>query len=93
MTWNSANGLRLNLDLQWVDDRYILNPRYASGEVQVSAYLLANVKLGIPLRWFGIRADGSIFVFGENLADQDYEYRIGYPMPGRMFQVGLDIGF
>lgn len=93
MTWNSANGMQLNLDIQWVDDRYILNPRFASGEVKVSAYLLANAKIGIPLRRLGIRTDGSIFVFGENLTDQDYEYRIGYPMPGRMIQVGLDLEF
>ncbi len=93
MTWNSARGLRLNLDIQWIDDRFILNPRFAAGEIEVSAYFLANAKLGIPLRWLGIRTDGSIFVFGENLTDEDYEYRIGYPMPGRMLQFGLEIGF
>ena len=93
MTWNTSGGLGLNLDLQWVDDRYILNPRFAAGEVKVDAYFLGNAKLGIPLRWLGIRNNGSIFVFGENLTDEDYEYRMGYPMPGRMIQIGLEIDF
>jgi len=76
-----------------VDDRYVLNPRFASGEVSVESYFLANAKLAVPWRWLGLDLDGSIFVFGENLTDTEYQYRIGYPMPGRMIQVGVDVGF
>jgi outer membrane cobalamin receptor len=91
LAWSSARGWNLNVDLQWVDDRYVLNPRYAAGEVEVGAYFLANARLSLPLRWLGIHGDGSIFIFGENLTGEEYEYRVGYPMPGRMVQVGLDI--
>ena len=92
-TWSGSSGWRLNVDLQWVDDRYVLNPRYASGEVAVESYFLANAKLSAPWRWLGLELDGSLFVVGENLTDEAYQYRLGYPMPGRQIQVGVDIGF
>jgi iron complex outermembrane receptor protein len=92
-TWLGPGDWRLNLDLQWVDDRFILNPRYASGPVAVDGYLLANARVDLPWRLLGLELDGSIFVFGENLLDEDYEHRLGYPMPGRMVQLGVAIGF
>jgi iron complex outermembrane receptor protein len=93
LTWTAAAGWRLNLDLQWVDERFILNPRYAAGDVVVDGYLLANAKLGVPWRLLGLDLDGSLFLFGENLGDEDYQHRLGYPMPGRMVQIGVDVGF
>jgi iron complex outermembrane receptor protein len=93
MTWSGLSGWRCNVDLQWVDDRYILNPRFASGEVAVDGYFLTNFKVGIPWQRLGVELDGSIFVFGENLTNEEYEHRIGYPMPGRTIQIGLDFGF
>ena len=93
MSWAVEPGWRVNLDLQWVDDRYILNPRYASGNVRVDGYLLANAKLAMPWRALGLDLDGAIFVTGDNLGDEEYEYRVGYPMPGRMWQLGLELGF
>jgi hypothetical protein len=30
---------------------------------------------------------------GENLTDEDYAYRPGYPMPGRSWMLGLVLGF
>ncbi len=92
-TWNGRSGWRCNLDLQWVDDRYVLNPRYASGEAAVDAYFLTNAKLSLPWRQLGLEIDGSVFVFGENLTDEEYEHRLGYPMPGRMLQVGIEVEF
>jgi outer membrane receptor protein involved in Fe transport len=76
-----------------VDERYILNPRFASGNVKVDGYFLANAKLAMPWRLLGLELDGSIFLVGENLSDEEYEYRVGYPMPGRMWQLGIDVAF
>jgi len=92
-TWSGTGGWRLNLDLQWVDNRYVLNPRFNSSQEQVDAYFLANAKLDLPWRLIGLPIDGSLFVSGENLTDESYEHRIGYPMPGRMIQAGVNIGF
>jgi iron complex outermembrane receptor protein len=93
VTWSGESGWRLNLDLQWVDARFVLNPRFAPGQAPVDAYFLANAKLGLPWRLLGLDLDGSVFVFGENLGDESYEHRIGYPMPGRMVQLGVSFAF
>lgn len=37
--------------------------------------------------------DGAIFVVCENLTDEQYEYRVGYPMPGRMVHLGVEFKF
>lgn len=92
VTWAGVNGWRINLDLQWVDERYVLNPRFASSQAMVDAYVLANTKIEVPWSVFGLDLDGSVFAFVENLTDEAYEHRIGYPMPGRMIQIGIDIG-
>jgi iron complex outermembrane receptor protein len=92
-SWTGRSGWRCNLDLQWVDERFILNPRFAPGQVPVDAYFLANAKLSLPWRLLGIDVEGSLFVFGENLLDEEYQHRLGYPMPGAMVQVGVDFGF
>ena len=83
----------MNLDLQWVDERYVLNPRFASGEVRVGSYFLANAKATVPWRLLGLDADGGFFLSCDNLTGQDYEYRPGYPMPGTMIHLGIDVGF
>jgi outer membrane receptor protein involved in Fe transport len=93
LSYTARSAWRLNLDAQWVDDRYVLNPRFAPGQARVDGYLLVNGRAGIPLRWLGLGVDGEIFVAGENLGDEDYEYRIGYPMPGRSWNLGVDLGF
>jgi iron complex outermembrane receptor protein len=87
------SGWRLNLDLQWVDEQYVLNPRFAVRQAVVDSYFLMNGKFALPLRWLGLGVDGDVFLAAENLADQDYEYRIGYPMPGRTVNMGLDLSF
>ncbi len=35
LTWSGAAGWRLNLDLQWVDSRYVLNPRFTDVQTPV----------------------------------------------------------
>jgi iron complex outermembrane receptor protein len=93
LTWIGPGDWRLNLDLQWLDDRHVLNPRFAAGSAAVDGYLLANAKLDLPWRLLGLELEGAIFIVGENLLDEDYEHRLGYPMPGRMVQAGVDIRF
>ena len=93
LAWSPASGWRCNFDLQWVDDRFVLNPRFVSGEVSVDSYILANAKVAVRWNRLGVDLDGSIFVFAENLMDVTYEHRRGYPMPGRMLQIGVDVAF
>jgi iron complex outermembrane receptor protein len=93
LTWSADPGWRINADLQWVDSRYVLNPRFAPGQAEVDGYLLGNAKVDVPWRAFGLDLDGAIFAAGENLFDEEYEHRLGYPMPGRSVQVGVNVGF
>jgi iron complex outermembrane receptor protein len=93
LSWTAATDWRVNLDLQWVGGRYVLNPRFAATQAKVDGYLLVNGRFGVPLAWLGLGVDGEIFLVGENLADGEYEYRIGYPMPGRAVNVGLELSF
>jgi iron complex outermembrane receptor protein len=93
LTWTAEPGWRVSVDLQWVDERFILNPRFASGEVKVDGYLLTNVKATVPWRLFRLDVDGGVFLVGDNLTDEVYEHRVGYPMPGRMIHLGIDLVF
>lgn len=91
--YTGRSGWRVNFDLQWVDERYVLNPRFAPFQAKVDSYVLVNGKVEMPMRHLGIGVDGEVFLAGENLADVDYQYRIGYPMPGRTVNLGIDVRF
>lgn len=92
LAWSSAAGWRLNLDAEWVDEQLIVNPRFPGIPQAIDAYGLVNGRLGVPLRrLLGIDAD--LFVAVENLLDESYQLRPGYPMPGRGWTVGLDASF
>ncbi len=94
MSYSAASAWRLNVDLEWVDERYVLNPRFAPGQSHVAGHLVIDGRLGLPIRWLGLGGvNGEIFASGQNLGDELYEYRPGYPMPGRTVNVGLDVSF
>ena len=93
LSWTTPGAWRVAADVQWVDERSVLNPRFAPVQARVDGYLLVNGRLGVPLARLGLGVDGEVFLVGENLTDADYEYRVGYPMPGRTFNVGLDVSF
>jgi len=84
-------GWRLNLDVEYVDERFVLNPRFATEQEKVASYLLVNGRIGLTLKRIGLV--GEAFVAGENLTDEEYENRPGYPMPGRMWTLGVEVGF
>ena len=92
LNW-AAEGWRLHLDAEWVDEQMVLNPRFAVSQAPVDSSLLVNGRVAVPLEPFGVPFDGELFVTGENLSDESYEYRIGYPMPGRTWSIGLDVRF
>ncbi len=88
MNWLLATDWRFNLDAEWVDDQFVLNPRFAATQASVAPYFLLNGRLA---RRVGRRHE--LFVAVENLTDSDYEFRPGYPMPGRTWMLGLNLGF
>lgn len=57
----------------------------------VDGFTVANLRVGLKVPLLGER--GEAFVAIENLFDEDYSFRAGYPMPGRSYQFGLRASF
>jgi outer membrane cobalamin receptor len=85
---------RLSMDAQWLDRHFVLNPRFALGEVgaQVDSYLLLNGR-GSRFWRLAPRNILELYVAVENASDGSYELRPGYPMPGRTWMSGLSWSF
>ncbi len=86
--------LRLAVDAQYQSsvyalnrDRNTLNPN----REKVDSFTVANARLSYPMPTLGKK--GEVFVAVDNLFNTNYEYRPGYPMPGRMGQIGLAASF
>ncbi len=89
VAWRPLPRLRLSMDGQRVGSQWVFNPRFASGGEQVGAYTLVNVTAAWRLgRWNGAawRARAAL----ENVGDEEYEVRPGYPMPGRSLRLGVE---
>jgi len=91
-SWVPRERVRVHLDAQWVDSQYVLNPRYATRQAAIDSYALVNLRGSWALVG-GPRGQLELFVAGENLADADYEYRPGYPAPGRVVTGGVEVRF
>jgi outer membrane cobalamin receptor len=92
VSWLPLDRLRLSLDVEWLDTQAVLNPRYASSQKWIDSYFLANLKVAYRLA-LGSSLSSEIFMTGENLTGSAYEYRPGYPAPGRVVSGGLDLRF
>nr|MCU0253366.1 TonB-dependent receptor plug domain-containing protein [Acidobacteriota bacterium] len=87
LSWSPATRWSVNLDGQWVDDRYAGNPRFPGAPALVDGYVLINGRVGFQL---STRGDGlELFVAGDNLTDAEYSYRPDYPMPGATVRGGV----
>lgn len=92
MSWAPSEALRLHLDAEWVDSQYVLNPRYATQQTAIGSYAVIFGKGSYSvLSTTAMRL--KVFLAGENLANAKYEYRPGYPAPGRLFTAGVEMQF
>ena len=85
---------RLSLDAQNQSSMVVLGQARANGApnlTQVSGFTTANLRAAYSVPALGRR--GEVFIAAENITDQQYEFRAGYPMPGRSAQVGLHASF
>ncbi len=83
--------LKVNVDYQYVDEQYVGNARFADDPVLIDAYNLVNAKVG----WLfeSGRTSGEIWVAGENLGNEEYEFLPDYPMPGPTYMGGVSLAF
>jgi iron complex outermembrane receptor protein len=88
--------VRLSLDAQYQSSFYSQtlsrNTAAASGNTtRVDGFTVANMRASYPLPMLGKK--GEIFAVLENIFNQQYAYRTGYPMPGTWGSVGLATSF
>lgn len=86
--------VRIALDGQHQSEIFALNRSRAAGAAnteRVAAFTVVNGRLGYDLPVLGRK--GEVFLAVENLFDRDYQYRPGYPMPGRGVQIGIAASF
>lgn len=93
--WRFHRDWEVNLDVVWVDRMHALSrarvPNTANNQT-VGSHLVANAKLTYHFR-LPQGPDGRVFAALENLFDESYEYRPGYPMPGFSAMTGFEISF
>jgi iron complex outermembrane receptor protein len=89
LTWRDGPW-RVSADAQAQGRMAVLNKARADGTpnpARVAGFGVWNLRAAYALPALGAR--GEVFVALENLADQRYAYRPGYPMPGRSGQLGV----
>lgn len=89
----AARAFRLSADAQYQSSMLVFGQERAAGAVNsasVDGLTVFNVRPAVLLP--GTRVKAEVFVAIENLFNQDYEYRPGYPMPGTSVQVGISLG-
>jgi iron complex outermembrane receptor protein len=85
---------RASADVQRQSSMQVLNAARAADATNlasVSGFTVANARLAYRLPVLGER--GEIFAAAENLFNRSYEFRPGYPMPGRALQLGVHASF
>lgn len=86
--------VRVAVDAQYQSEIYTSNRARAGNAVnleQVGSFVVLNARAAYPVPALG--EEGEIFIAGENLLDQKYGYRAGYPMPGVWGQIGFTASF
>lgn len=82
------------MDVEFVDAHEVVNTRNASlPQERVDAYLLANGGFHCRLTRPSHRIQAKIHAHVENLGDVTYHHQVGYPMPGRVGSLGLNVQF
>ena len=87
---------RVSLDAQYQSSFYsqTLSRNTALASVnttRVDGFAVANARVSYPVPQLGKK--GEVFVMVENLFNQQYSYRQGYPMPGTWGSIGLATSF
>jgi len=91
--WSASAGLNytflkhfhFGLDCLYVDEQFVASRERKEGFLntdEVDSYFLLNGKVSYDFYIQPLRLGVEVFVAGENLTDDNYEYKKGYPMPG-----------
>jgi iron complex outermembrane receptor protein len=85
---------RLSVDAQYQSSFYSQSLSRNTGLTNttlVNGFTVANARVSYPIPELGKK--GEVFVMVENIFNQQYSYRQGYPMPGTWGSIGLSASF
>jgi outer membrane receptor protein involved in Fe transport len=91
--WSASAGLNytflkhfhFGLDCLYVDEQFVTSRARTEGTIntdKVDEYFLLNGKVSYDFYIQPLKLGVEIFVAGENLTDEKYAFKKGYPMPG-----------
>jgi len=96
VTLRVLRDVRLSTDMQYVDDMHASSQARSAGAEnteRVDSYFVLSARLAYAFSIASLKTEGEVFIAGENLTDEDYEYRPGYPMPGASVMGGITLRF
>lgn len=93
VSWKPNERWRVNVDGQYVSELFTQNPRFPGPEGEVDSYWLFNGRVSCDVTPPDCDVRTTLYATVENIFDEDYEYRPGYPMPGTTLMTGFDIRF
>jgi iron complex outermembrane receptor protein len=85
---------RISVDGQYQTSFYAQNlnrQTTAVNNTRMNGFGVANARVSYPIPELGKK--GEVFVMVENIFNQQYSYRQGYPMPGTWGSIGLSASF
>jgi iron complex outermembrane receptor protein len=91
----ASERMPISVDALYVDDQLVGSWSRSAGFAgfePVGAYLLFNARIGYILHGPG-QASTEVYLFAENLTDEEYELKSGYPMPGINGRLGVAFRF
>ncbi len=88
--WQISDAWKIQVDATFNDSQYTQGTRFASGWQQVAAYFLLDARVSWKITAAQPRSDWEVFLLVENLTDENYEHRVGYPMPGITPTIGVE---
>ncbi len=83
---------KFNLNASYVSSMHVsaqIRKKGDDNSTTVDSFFLVNAKLTYDLPVKGADYKVKLFLAGENLTDEDYEYQSGYPMPGINCMAGI----
>ena len=96
LNWRILERLKLSLDASHVSSMYVSSQARrlnAENSTMVEGFFLVNGKISYTMDMKGSSFKTTLFLAGENLTDEDYQYQSGYPMPGINCMAGVKLAF
>ncbi|MEW6378577.1 MAG: TonB-dependent receptor [bacterium] len=94
--WKGTTGFEVKFPFPWKEGTFSTNIRYVGEQETIDtnkirkldSYTTTDIEVKFPVTKYG-----EIGIYTENLFNERYEERFGYPMPGRIIGATAKVGF